>query len=103
MSLYEQVRAALGSLNLDVPAAALDRAAAVAVCEIEIGSTRPVLAAVTGAEWVTIKASADSAAVTVGSLARGTQVLVGQPEGSWRPVYGQPLGWVSANLVTVGD
>lgn len=96
----QAIRDALAALNLDVPAAALDRAAAVAVSEIEIGSRRPVLVTVTGAEWVTVKASPSASSGSVGALARGVQVLAGVPEGEWSPVYGEPLGWVKENMVT---
>lgn len=97
---YEEIRGALDAAGIDAPAAALDRVAAVAAGELQIASRKPVLAVISGAEWVTVKALPDAAAETVGSLKRGTEVLVGQAEGTWRPVYGEPLGWVSGNLVT---
>lgn len=99
---YEEIRAALDAASIDVPAKVLDRVAAVAAGELQVASTGPRLMTVSGAEWVTIKAGPDAAAETVGSLKRGAGVLVGQPEvsGLWRPLYGMPVGWVSANLVT---
>lgn len=97
--LLTALRAALETLNLDVPAAALDRAAVAALVELEMASKLPRLVTVSGAEWVTVKARADAGSVTVGSLARGVQVLAGVVEGDWRPIYGQPLGWVKSNLV----
>ena len=96
MTLYDQVRAALD--GLDLPAADLDRAAAAAVAELNMASTAPVLAAMSGAPWITIKARASASSETVGSLKEGARFMVGRPEGSWRPVYGQPLGWIAANL-----
>lgn len=98
---YVEIRAALDAAGIDALAAALDRAAAVAAGELQVASTAPVLMTVSGADWVTIKAGPEAAAETVGSLKRGARVLVGQAEGPWRPLYGEPVGWVSANLVSV--
>lgn len=99
--LAQQIRDLLQTLNLDVPAAALDRAAVVACVEIETLARLPRLVTVTGAEWVTVKAQADAGSETVGSVARGTDVLVGAVEaGGWVPLYGFPLGYVKANLLT---
>ena len=109
--LAQQIRDALQTLNLDVKAAALDRAAVVAAVEIGIAAKLPRLVRVTGAEWVTLKALPDADAVTVGSLALGTEVQAGAVEcdgsgsaepspGLWRPIYGVPIGYAKANLLT---
>ena len=109
--LAQAIRDALQTLNLDVPAAALDRAAVVAAVEIGIAAKLPRLVTVTGAEWVTVKALPAADAMTVGSLARGAQFLAGAVErdgsgsaepspGLWCPIYGQPVGYVKANLLT---
>lgn len=109
---YEEIRAALDAAGIDVAAAVLDRVAAVAAGELQVASRMPRLATISGAEWVTIKARPDGAAETVGSLKRGAGVMVGMAEGLpgsaaspglWRPVYGMPVGWISANLVTIQE
>lgn len=96
---FDIIRAALGAALSDLPAEALDRVAAAAEAELQVASAAPVVATITGAEWVTVKAQGLAGGVTVGTLKRGAQVLVGKPEDGWRPVYGTPLGWISANLV----
>ena len=99
--LAQTIRDALQTLNLDVPAAALDRAAVVAAVEIGIAAKLPRLVTVTGAEWVTVKALPAADADTVGSLARGAQFSVGAVErDGWCPLYGWPVGYVKANLLT---
>lgn len=98
---YDEIRQALDELGIDAPAEALDRAAAVAAGELQIASKMPRLVRISGAEWVTVKARPDGEAETVGSLKRSSEVLVGEVEGTWRPVYGEPLGWISWNLVTL--
>lgn len=97
--LAQAIRDALQTLNLDVHAAVLDRAAVVVAMEIEIAARLPRVMTVTGAEWVTVKALADAESETVGAVARGIDVLVGAEEAGWRPLYGFPLGWLKGNLL----
>ncbi len=98
---YDEIRAALDAAGIDVAAAVLDRVAAVAAGELQVASTNPVQGMIAGADWANIKTGPSSSAETIGSLARGAGVLVGQAEGLWRPLYGMPVGWISANLVRV--
>ncbi len=99
----QAIRDALAALNLDVPAAALDRAAVAALAEIDLnGGQFPELVMVTGADWVTVKALPSADADSVGAIARGVWVQAGAPEGvalDWRPIYSRPLGYVKANML----
>ena len=101
MPPFDVIRAALAGALPELSASALDRVAAAAVAEIAVASIAPVPAVITGAEWVTVKAHGLAGGETIGSLKRGAAVLVGAPEAGWRPVYGTPLGWISANLAQV--